>query len=77
MRAKTIGYIVVGISGAMKKDKHGVLWFGHAATVFPTRKSAQKAIATTDAYARKHGHTNRFWTERKIQRLYVEATNAL
>lgn len=59
-RLKIIGYVVVTDAGdlflgsASPDDGLAMLWFGNHASLFPTRRVAQKLIARTRQYAAKH-----------------------
>ena len=52
MRRKLIGYIASD-DGAPLVLHDGILYLGNGATLFPTRKAAERAMTRTDAYAEK------------------------
>lgn len=78
MRPKTVGYIVThqyGVMGLYEYAEHprgGVLLFGKAATLFPTRRRATGAISRTIFHGLANGNP---WTpeeQRKFRVLRIE-----
>ena len=65
-----LGYVVVGDT-AYELGADGILWISTAVTLFPDRRSAQRAITRTIAYAAARGLT---WeTQRMCVRRVVAA----
>jgi len=70
-KTKILGYIVEDNHGTLElaadihTPKTGVLWRGNVATVFQSRKAADRAIKRTITYANLHGYKWGTWYDIK------------